>query len=571
MAAWPPPGVSAKYDDDGKGYAIDGERHLLGDYGDLAAIERRESLEKDFLENYKKTMIAEREAAIRSAESVAHPIPPKVHMMVRSLSSADRARLLSRGNVQVKVLVDPSRLTQSQRYDYLRWPRPDIVERRIRAATRPTGSELSTPAELFAKALRKGTSSLTPVEFQLLAHNFSLYGSEFQEQETEADADETWRFSIFESTAMPGNREAHNAVMKEEGIDLHLVASVLGPTLASHRFIDFASLRHSIPLSWLPLEQTPTKPQSQSQPVGQPHPTELEVAGSLESSSSQTECEVDDSKNGPANSHGAVIEDAEAEVLPGPAEASGVLCSISNALMKSMRAHTSKWEKRDKKSFEVTFHSIITSLCGFADRFTWSLPPNPYNVPEETLNQLIPPPPRLQLSPNPFGLHMSHDGRSIVRANRFSNELPVSGMQTPPWSAWSTTIPHRLVQPCQVNVSVEAYVVAIQEWTEKEEQAWNQHRAAQEAAQQKGQQQPEAPPFFSTPPFWPMTGLRIRPFNLFYESVSDSEAAKSWPGGKVLYAKSSWEALAEDEKAVYKSQCEDRRRQAWVDSLTISI
>ncbi|CAK7273461.1 hypothetical protein SEPCBS57363_005663 [Sporothrix epigloea] len=431
MAAWPPPGVSAKHDEDRKGYAIDGEKHLLDDYGDLAAIEGRESLERDFLENYKKTMIAEREAAIRSAETVAHPIPPKVHMMVRCLSSADRARLLSRGNVQMEVLVDPSRLTQSQRYDFLGWPRPDIVERRIRAATRPTGSELSTPAELFAKALRQGTSSLTPVEFQLIAHGFSLHGSEFQEYETDADADEVRRFSIFESSAVSGNREAHNAVMKEEGIDLHLVASVLGPTLASHRFTDFASLRHSIPLSWLPPGQTPTKPQSQSQPMGQPHPTELEVAGSLESSSSQTECEVDDSKNGPANSHGAVIEDAEAEVLPGPAEASGVLCSISNALMKNMRAHSSKWEKRDKKSFEATFYSIITSLRGLADRFTSSLPPEHHSQlsdDDDAPHHLIPPQPQLRLDPNPFGLRLTHDSRSVVQANDFTDELPVDVM-----------------------------------------------------------------------------------------------------------------------------------------------
>lgn len=110
MAAWPPPGVIAKHDGDEIGSAVDNEEYSLDDYGDLAAIEGRESLENKLLERYKKTMIAEREAAIRSAESVAHPIPPKVHMMIRVFDGQAKLRKQSQGVCTMPLVLCVKRL-----------------------------------------------------------------------------------------------------------------------------------------------------------------------------------------------------------------------------------------------------------------------------------------------------------------------------------------------------------------------------------------------------------------------------------------------------------------------------
>ncbi|CAK7567670.1 MAG: hypothetical protein SEPTF4163_005638 [Sporothrix epigloea] len=606
----------AERSDDDEEYAIDGTEHSRDGYGNLVTVkEQREMLEEiEMLDRSMKAIVAERKAKMRAANEAAFSIPHHRYKTADEytpeLSDADRTRLLSRGDLQARAALDPRGLSRLERYKVLGWPAPHVVDRRIRAATRASGCELSTPAELFAKARREGVSLLTPFEVQLIAHGFSVKGTNFEDGDGDGD-----KPLLVNNPEDPANAIAYVAALKEEGADIWLVGAAAMQTFDAKSRDSIAKNGHlSSPTVQRPGQlqggsedrvQRPSAEVSSATSTGlgastsaeslrEPEPVSFsrsaaasiilphslprpepesdtpESGSSAEPESPKTFLldKLGSSKISRSKLRDAVEGKTVASPIPDRAEAGRVIQSISDAFMRNMVAYTT--EQMDRESFEASFYSIITSLCGFADRFTYSLPPDPNDVPEETLDRLLPPPPRLQLSPNPFGLHMSHDGRSIVRANRFSNELPVSGMQTPPWSAWSTTVPHRLVQPCQVNVSLEAYVAAVREWTEREEQAWNQHRAAQEAAQQKGQQQPEALPFFSTPPFWPMTGLRIRPFNLFYESVLDNEDAKSWPGGKVLYAKTRWEALAEDEKAVYRNQCEDRRRQAWVDSLTIS-
>ncbi|CAK7237254.1 hypothetical protein SBRCBS47491_009913 [Sporothrix bragantina] len=103
-----------------------------------------------------------------------------------------------------------------------------------------------------------------------------------------------------------------------------------------------------------------------------------------------------------------------------------------------------------------------------------------------------------------------------------------------------------------------------------EEAAWRDHRAAQAAARDAGQEAEESPLFFNTPPSWPLTSPLKHPFNIYYESVQDTDAAKAWPAREIQYAKQKWDAMTEDEQAVYAKLSEDQRRQAWVDSFRSS-
>ena len=200
----------------------------------------------------------------------AYSIPQEVYTAAaedpQSLSDADRALILSRGDVPVRALIDPCGLTRAERYNVLGWPPPDVVERRIRAARKPTGTELSTPAELFAKAGRGGMSSLTPVELQLLAHEFSLDGSGFEKDEDsdeEEDKDTDQGLSMFDTFALPGNREAYTAAMKEEGVNLRLVATALMQSINTNARSVFASFGHPVPLIWRPPGQSTGQPMSQ--------------------------------------------------------------------------------------------------------------------------------------------------------------------------------------------------------------------------------------------------------------------------------------------------------------------
>lgn len=119
-----------------------------------------------------------------------------------------------------------------------------------------------------------------------------------------------------------------------------------------------------------------------------------------------------------------------------------------------------------------------------------------------------------------------------------------------------------MLVPNEVGTPFEEYVTSIQAWTEKEEQARRDHQAAQ----QTGQQQQEPPLFYNTPPGWPSMSAQKRPYNIYFESVEDSEAAKAWPNGERSYARGKWDAVTADEQAVYAKLCEERRRQAWIDS-----
>ncbi|CAK7242543.1 MAG: hypothetical protein STHCBS139747_004038 [Sporothrix thermara] len=515
MADEPPPGAVANDAEDDVEYAIDGTEHSRDGYGNLVTVEeQREMLEEDaMLERSMKAMREEREAHVRAANPVAYSIPQAVYAAAaadpQQLSDTSRRLLLSRGDVYGRALASPQDLTRAERYKILGWPTPDVVEQRIRAATRPSGTELSTPAELFAKAERQGTETLTPVELHLLGHGFRLEGSQFEEDDFSDEEEEQKNkkvkgqaSSLFDQLGVPGNHEAYDVAAKEEGVNLQIVAAVLMQEAQERQAESF---------------------------------------------------------------------------VPGPAEAGGILDSIAERLLYIKNERRAKRMGRD--DFDERFNNIVASIRGLSDRFTSSLPPGHQQLTQNyTRHTLLVPPPRHVLGPNPFGLRLSHDGSRVSAVAPYSiidRKLPDWSTQVPPWTVWSTTIPHHMREPIQINIGFDDFIKSVQTWTEKEEQAWRDYRAAREVARETASQtgtkeeeeKEELPPFFNTPPSWPLGSSAKRPFIIYYESVRDTEDAKAWPNGEIQYAKHKWDLMIEDEQAVYAKLCEERRKQAWVDSI----
>ncbi|KJR80268.1 uncharacterized protein SPSK_05672 [Sporothrix schenckii 1099-18] len=125
------------------------------------------------------------------------------------------------------------------------------------------------------------------------------------------------------------------------------------------------------------------------------------------------------------------------------------------------------------------------------------------------------------------------------------------------------------MEPSKRGMGIDEFITSIQAWTDKEEAAWRHYRAARAAARGVGQEaeaEAQPPLFFHTPPSWPISSSDKQPFNVYYESVQDTDAAKAWPSGEIQYAKHKWDAMTEGEKAVYVTLCEEQRRQAWVET-----
>ncbi|KIH88777.1 hypothetical protein SPBR_06847 [Sporothrix brasiliensis 5110] len=656
-------------------YAIDGTEHSRDGYGNLVTVEeQREMLEEEErLHRAMKDMRAQREASVRAAFPVAFSIPQAVYTAAsenpQQLSDADRARILARGDVHARALVSPRDLTQAERYRILGWPAPDVVEQRIRAATRPTGTELSTPAELFAKAERQGTDTLTPIERHLLGQGFRVEGSAFEdddfsdeEQERANKKAKNVASTLFSQFGIPGNQEAYAAAGKEEGVNLQIVAAALMQSINAHSRKHAAKFGQPIPALWkapgpsarYPLGQPPDQPAEAStgQPAEEPAekparkpaeeqedesarvpeparlPAEFLVGPGtpffrrqLESSSAATQAgfglpgqppfqppQWPGFGSGLPGSHGltgapgglglpgapgglglpgapgasttsspGVQEGQAASDGPGPAEAAGILEEITKALLYIHGARRAKHMGRDE--FDDRFNSIVASIHGLADRFNAAAPPAPPHPFVRGLprSQITLPPPRRVLGPNPFGLRLSHDGNSVSSADRNvtrDNEPPRWSTQVAPRTIWSATIPHRMMEPSRRGMAIDEFITSIQTWTDKEEAAWRNYRAARAAARGVGQEaepelEPEAQPplFFHTPPGWPMSSSSEKPpFIVYYESVQDTDAAKAWPSGAIQYAKHKWDAMTDDEKAVYATLCEDQRRQAWIET-----
>ncbi|CAK7201825.1 hypothetical protein SEUCBS139899_004540 [Sporothrix eucalyptigena] len=508
MADWVPSDMKLEVGDDGVQYARDedGNQHTRDE------IQEMQETEKIILRSMDET-IAKRDAAHRAAHAVAFSIPQSVYDAAAAdpekLSAEDRALILSRGDLEARALVDPHSLTRAERHQILGWPAPEVVEKRIRAATKATGNELSTPKELFAKAEREGVATLTPDELQLIADQFHLRVSDklllFSNEDSGDRPGDPWMLC----PPVPGRGQAMNVVWKLEGLDRKtLVAAMFDNMQAEHN-----------------------KRKRSSQP-----PAPRPVAG----------------PGGPD--------------VPGQEEAGRVIDEIADALVNLQRQHV--WKKMSTNDFFRSYDSIVASLRGFALRFNANLPPTTGSrIPRQP--DPIPNPLLLQLGPNPFGIRLSHDGRSTTELNRFrgGDGLPAGSTQAAPWTVWSPIIPHHIDPPSRLSrgtvIHHEEYVAMIQEWTDKEEQAW---RDFQQICEQTGQQQ-EAPLFFNTPPEWPHLSHHKRPFNIYLDEVMNTEEAQDWDKGEINYAKTKWDAMTADEQAVYKTICENERKQAWINSM----
>lgn len=252
--------------------------------------------------------------------------------------------------------------------------------------------------------------------------------------------------------------------------------------------------------------------------------------------------------------------------VPDQKEAGLVLHSIADSLL------TLRWELHrgdiDEKTFKASFYSAVASLRGLADRFTAATDQDtkpPDTSRERSRKYLIPTPapPSLRLGPNPFGLRLSHDGRSVIVPREIGHH-PSDATQAPPWEIWSSIIPYRMVHPATYPTPHEEYMTAIQEWVDKEKKTHLQQKAAQQA----GQQLDEFPFFLNTPPFWPYySSSGQTPFDLYLESVEDTEAAIQWPKGAESYARTRWDAMSTDEKYVFVKKNEYERRLAWFNAM----
>ncbi len=100
--------------------------------------------------------IAKRDKQFRGPEK-AYEIPAELYQKAEKhnahLTDAERALLLSRGDVVGKALAHPEQLTLEERYQALMWSPPGVLHAAIRDAT---GGEWGTPEELYKLAREAG-------------------------------------------------------------------------------------------------------------------------------------------------------------------------------------------------------------------------------------------------------------------------------------------------------------------------------------------------------------------------------------------------------------------------------
>ncbi|ETS83000.1 hypothetical protein PFICI_04876 [Pestalotiopsis fici W106-1] len=113
---------------------------------------------------------------------------------------AQRALLMSRGDVAGKALAHPETLTQAERYDLMWWPEPSKLHAAIREI-----SGLNTPVELLAKG-RASRESLSLEELDLIAQQFQV------DQWRSASSRIYW-------VQVPGNAQASVLAAIQEGVD----------------------------------------------------------------------------------------------------------------------------------------------------------------------------------------------------------------------------------------------------------------------------------------------------------------------------------------------------------------
>lgn len=250
--------------------------------------------------------------------------------------------------------------------------------------------------------------------------------------------------------------------------------------------------------------------------------------------------------------------------IPEPLQTFRVIDELADSLSKIKDDHDKG--RMNKAEFGEAFNNIVHSMRGFSLRFKSSrevdIPPG--EARQEEMRQrrrIYPEAPRLQVVPNPFGLRLTHDGRDLSQTKKDAafGQLPPAASQMPPWSPWSPVIPHHgMRKPTSIpRVSHGELIAVVNEWTINEEAARKKDLA-------EGR---EPPPFHETPPLWPASYTQKRAFNIYHESVMETEEAQAWPEGDINYASTKWEAMSPDEQAVNAGLCEERRRMAWLDSL----
>lgn len=245
MTRWPLSGMPAAPREVGENveYAIDGTEHSRDQNGNLVTKQ----------EQYQRKLVADRMAELdemtraQSARfwNTGHPvellpfsIPDEVYEKFyndpMSLTEGECAIIRwhggIRGVIPPNAVVKPGPPCRAERYAAVHWPDPDVVEKRIRAATRPTGTELSTPKDLFAKAERIGLDKLAPMELYLLGNWFCLGGSEFAQdgdEELDSKEEDDGGRTLGEDPALehlPGYMVAYEAAVEEDGVNWETVS-----------------------------------------------------------------------------------------------------------------------------------------------------------------------------------------------------------------------------------------------------------------------------------------------------------------------------------------------------------
>ncbi|KAL1903758.1 hypothetical protein Sste5344_010537 [Sporothrix stenoceras] len=602
--------------------------YVRDDDGYLITVEElRERKEADaYLANSIREEIQVRERlrleSLRTRNPVAHSIPQEVYDRALndpdSLTSSDCTMILARGDIYSRALIGAKHLlTQAQRYEIIGWPSPDVIEERIRAATKDMDVQMSTPAELVAKFERDSSDSLPPRAMQLLANNFH--------QAEPTAGYRAQRMAHADTMVVPGNSEAYKLALRAEGLSLQSLDAIIkhyvdskmngsgetmlqnpgqqfepiptvGPTVASSQPRESshpgqpASIPPPPPPPPPPLPPPPPPPPPAQIPPVTLAPASLgglsafggfgglggqgAAASSVNSSQNEPQHQQNaDPPRRPLNfkpsgpvSYVPVYPRVQQFPVPGRSDPDGPLpIPGPNQVYRVIDEMADELLRiKGDNDWGEAYTNIVASMRGFALQFKSSpdLKLGPSEQHEESTRQRVrtyPPAPRLQLVPNPFGLRLSHGGGRLVGTpNNKSKLLNPAATQMPPWSNWSPIIPHQMAKPVYMQtIPHDQYVAAINEWTSKEEEARKQDLA-------EGR---EPPPFHKTPPAWPSGYSPKRDFNIFHESVQDLEEAQAWPKGDINYASEQWEAMSADEQAIYGKLCEERRRSAWLDSL----
>ncbi len=152
--------------------------------------------------------IAKRDKQFRGPDK-AYEIPLELYSKAEKdndqLTAAERALLLSRGDVVGKALAHPDELTLEERYQALQWSPPGVLHAAIRDAT---GGKQGTPEELYALAREAGELAQLNAEVKRI-----IKGMFWVDWETAT------HFGRMYWRETPGNMQAAGLLYKRAGMD----------------------------------------------------------------------------------------------------------------------------------------------------------------------------------------------------------------------------------------------------------------------------------------------------------------------------------------------------------------